>query len=79
MIIKKKITLIPGRAKAPTCTNTTKGYIYKPPTAKKVEAPTLFTRQKIDSLVSVVKISSAFIPITELPLLLSRGLHTATA
>ena len=34
--------------------------------------------QKIDSSVSVVSSSSAFIPITELPFSLSRGLHTAT-
>ncbi len=34
--------------------------------------------QKIDSSVRVVSSSSAFMPITELPLPLSRGLHTAT-
>lgn len=34
--------------------------------------------QKIDSWVIVVSSSSAFIPFTELPLLLRRGLHTAT-
>ena len=49
------------------------------PRQKRLKRQHFFTRQKIDSLVSVVKISSAFIPITELPLLLSRGLHTATA
>ena len=36
------------------------------------------TRQKIDSSVSVVSSSNAFMPITELPLALRRGDHTAT-
>ena len=34
--------------------------------------------QKMDSWVIVVNSSSAFIPLTELPLLFRRGLHTAT-
>ena len=46
---------------------------------KRLERQPFFTHQNIDSLVSVVNISSAFIPITEFPLLLRRGLHTATA
>ena len=38
----------------------------------------LQTRQKIDSSVSVVSSSKAFMPITELPLVSRRGDHTAT-
>ena len=34
--------------------------------------------QKMDSWVIVVNNSSAFMPLTELPLLFRRGLHTAT-
>lgn len=38
-----------------------------------------FHHQKMDCSVLVVRSSRAFMPMTELPFLLSRGLHTATA
>ena len=47
-------------------------------TLKTLPDALLLLRQNIDSLVIVVSSSSAFMPITELPLLLSLGLHTAT-